>query len=235
MRVCFPIPLLSTALTGWISIALTGCDEWPRHQHKPSIEGDALEAGAPPSNGLSIDWLAVDDETEPNLLPVDGIALDQGEGIRTSGTLEGLGWDSSAIADRVSDCDTTLAFPPAAPGEYTGDVDWITVVPDAESLLCVELRTDHPTARLDVALYALGSCNEPVGVFVHPGSTTPIGVDVPASRIRWAIGVEANAAVAVGIAGFFPDDADLNLDWTASLAFVPSVEGAADSLCPREL
>jgi len=235
MRVFFLKPVLHAALIGTAALGTVSCEEWPRHRHKPSIQADALEAGEPPSEGLSIEWLTAAEEDEPNLVPADGIPLAQGEGLRAVGTLEGLGWDSASTADRVSACETTLAFPPAAPGEYTGDVDWIAVTPEEEGVLCMDLITDHPTARIDAALYVLGDCNEPVGVFVQPGSTTPIGSDVPASHIRWAIGLDATASVAVGLAGFFPDDAGLQLDWTASLALVPSVDGAADMLCPRDL
>ena len=212
---------------------LVGCGEWPRYQHKPAVDDDALMPGAPPSAGIEMEWLEVDGEAEPNDSPGEGVSLSVGDGILVSGTLEGLGWDPTIRVDRASDCDTTLAFPPASPGVYTGDVDWIAIDPTEEGLLCFDLESDHESARMDAALYLLGECGEPVGVFVYPNTSTPIGVDVAASHTQWAIGVDHTVAVAIGIAGFFPDNPDLVVNWSASLALVPSIAGTANSLCPE--
>ena len=227
-----PHPNLVVAATAALGIT-AGCGEWPRYQHKPSVNDEALVPGAPASSGIAIDWMETGDEAEPNDSPGESVSLSVGDGVLVNGTLDGLGWDPTVSVDRVSACDTTLAFPPASPGVYTGDVDWIAIDPTEEGLLCFDLESDQQTARMDAALYLLGECGEPVGVFVYPDTSTPIGVDVAASHTQWAIGVDDTVAVAVGIAGFFPDDPDLVVHWSASLALVPSIAGTASSLCPE--
>ena len=221
-------------VTANAALGLTvGCAEWPRYQNKPAIDDQALVPGTAPSAGITIDWVESDSEAEPNDYPGDGVSLAVGEGVLVDGALHGLGWDPTTSMDRASDCDTTLAFPPASPGVYTGDVDWIAIDPSEEGVLCFDLESDHTAARLDAALYLLGECGEPVGVFVYPDTSNPIGVDVAASHTQWAIGVDDTVSVAVGIAGFFPDNPDLVVEWSASLALVPSVAGTANSLCPE--
>ena len=213
--------------------AATSCSEWPRYQHKPSIDSDALAPEADPASGIGINWTEVAEDPEPNDSPANGINFDVGDGLLIEGSLEGLAWNPDADVERSSECGEALAFPPAAPGDYTGDVDWITLEPSEPGLLCLSLIADHPTARLDASLYVLDDCDEPVGVFVYPESNTPIGTNLAASDARWAIAVDQTVRVAIGIAGFWPDDDLLSLDWSASIALVPSVEGAADTLCPE--
>lgn len=232
MQFSFQNPVIAAMAAGLSGTIIAGCDQWPRYKHKPSTNENALQPGTDPSSGVDLKWTEINENTEPNDAPEDGFALSVGDGLLVEGTLNGLGWDPQQITDRVSECGDALAFPPAAPGAYIGDVDWISIAPEENGLLCLQMLSDHPTARLDVGLYVLDDCNEPVGVFVHPETTVPIGLDVAASDVRWAIGVDPTVTVAIGMAGFFPDDATLSLDWTASVALVPSIDGAADSLCP---
>ena len=233
MDLLFRIPTLSTGLMLISLGAATSCSEWPRYKHKPSIDSNALPPEADPASGIDVTWTESVEDAEPNDAPADGIEFHVGDGLLTEGSLDGLGWDPDAEAERSSECGEALAFPPAAPGDYTGDVDWITIQPSEPGLLCLNLIADHPTARLDASLYVLDDCDEPVGVFVYPETNTPIGTNLAASGAGWAVTVDETVRVAIGIAGFFPDDESLTLDWTASIALVPSVEGAADSLCPE--
>ena len=215
----------------WALVA-TGCADWPRYKNKPSTNSAALDPGQAPADGLTVTWSDATTEVEPNDEPGPGATIGVGQGWNVEGTLTGLGWDSNVTVDRASECGEARAFPPAAPGDYTGDVDWVALNPTAPGILCLDLMSEHETARLDVALYVLDDCNEPIGVFVHPDSDTPVGADVAAAHIRWAIPVNDTVELAVGIAGFWPDSPDLALDWDLALALVPSFEGAADSLCP---
>ena len=212
---------------------LSGCDEWPRYKNKPSIDAEALEPGTDPASGVTMDWITFREDAEPNNAPTEGSQMNVGDGLVVSGSLEGLGWDPGSPAERLSECGGSLAFPPSTPGDYTGDVDWIAIDPNENGLLCLTMMTEHPTARIDVSLYVLDECGEAVGVFVHPNSTEPIGANLPAAHTGWAVAVDDTLSLAIGIAGFWPDDQDLTLEWTAAVSMVPSVAGSADALCPE--
>ena len=228
-----PRPIFLVAANAALGL-MVGCGEWPRYKNKPQTDDEALVPGSPPSDGIAVNWSESDGEAEPNDSPGEAVSLSVGDGVLVTGALDGLGWDPTVSVDRTSDCDTTLAFPPASPGVYTGDIDWIAIDPTEEGVLCFDLESDHDAARMDAALYLLGECGEPVGVFVYPNTSTPIGVDVAASQTQWAIGVDDTVSVAVGIAGFVPDTPDLVVEWSASLALVPSVAGTSNSLCPEQ-
>jgi len=219
-------------MAGASAMLSLSCADWPRYQNKPSTNSAALAPDQMPADGLTVAWSETMTEEEPNNEPPAGTPIEVGEGWRLEGALSGLGWDSNVTADRSSECGQARAFPPAAPGDYTGDVDWIALNPTAPGILCLDLMSEHETARLDVALYVLDDCNEPIGVFVHPGSDTPVGTDVAAAQIRWSIPVDDTVNLAVGIAGFWPDSPDLELEWDLTLALIPSFEGSSDSLCP---
>ena len=215
-----------------LSVFTISCADWPRYKNKPSTNAAALDPGQAPSDGLSVTWSDTMTEEEPNNEPPAGNPIEVGEGWNIEGTLNGLGWDSNVTVNRASECGEARAFPPAAPGNYTGDVDWLSLNPSEPGILCMDLLSEHETARLDVALYVLDDCGEPTGVFVYPGTDSPVGTDVAAAHTRWAIPVDDSASLAVGVAGFWPDSPELELDWDMTLALVPSFEGASDSLCP---
>jgi len=98
----------------------------------------------------------------------------------------------------------------------------------------MKMGTDIETARIDAPLYVLDDCNEPTSVFVHPDSETPIGLNVASAEAQWAIPVSSGPVLAIGIAGFFPDDVSLDAEWWINLSLAPSVDGAGASLCPEE-
>lgn len=227
---------LITLIFGW-----TGCDGWPRHANKPSTDSNALMPDAPPSDGIRVEWRASSSDVETGEGPGEPENLGLLEGIVRTGELAGLGWDVDATVPRVSACDNALAFPPDAPGTYTGDVDWITLEATETGVLCLSLLAETAEgedagaldARIDAVLYSLDDCNEPVALYVEDGTSTPIGADLPAGTIQWGIGIEAETVVSVGIAGFWPDDEDLALPWTAHLSLVPGINAAPSALCPE--
>ena len=212
----------------------TACDEWPRYQHKTAIDSDALSPEQSPQDGLNIKWTEYETNDQDDDRPSDPLPLKVGEGIIATGSLSGLGWSPDEMPDRLSECGETRAFPPAAPGNYIGDVDWLTVTTTENGTLCMKMGTDIENARLDVPLYVLDECDEPISVFVHPDSETPIGLNVDSSKAQWAIPVTANTTLGVALAGFFPDDNELEAAWWLNLSLTPSVEGAGASLCPEE-
>ena len=212
----------------------SACDEWPRYRHETSVNSGALSPEQPPQDGLSIEWTELEITEENNNAPGNAVPLTVGDGILARGTLAGLGWSPDEIPDRLSDCGETRAFPPAAPGNYIGDVDWLTLVPSESGTLCMKMGTDTETARLDIPLYVLDECEEPISVFVHPDTERPIGLNVASSGAQWAIPVAADTVLGVGMAGFFPDDDQAEVAWWLNLSLAPSVEGAGDSLCPEE-
>ena len=231
----------STVALVALSFGWAGCDGWPRYAHKPSTESDALSPDAPPNEGVSIEWQDATTEEENGSGPGQAEDLSLFGGMVQSGELSGLGWYVDATVPRVSACENALAFPPDAPGTYTGDVDWITVEPQETGVLCFSLMTGPVAAdddasqdpRVDAVLYALDDCNEPVALYVEDATSNPIGTNLPTGTIEWAIGVEADAVVAVGIGGFWPDDDTLDLPWTAHLSLVPGIDAAPSALCPE--
>ena len=158
-----------TAFTGialFIGPAI-GCDEWPRYQHQPTINGSALGPAEAPNDAISIDWADLTLSEEVNNTPNDPVSLEVGEGLILEGNLEGMGWSADENPDRLSDCGETRAFPPASPGDYIGDIDWISITPAQNAILCLDLKTDMDSARLDAPLYVLDDCSEPISVFVE--------------------------------------------------------------------
>lgn len=211
----------------------TGCSDWPRYQNKPSTNHDALSPDTAPSEGVPMKWSDPVQESEPNDSPSTATPIAPGEGIILNGTLDGIGWDADQNVERISECGEGLAFPPAAPGNYMGDVDWITISPSEVGLLCMQLDTDELDVQLDVVLYTLDDCGEPVSLFVHEGTATPVGSGRHAGQVRWALVVESDTLLGVGMGAFWPDEEETELNWTAHLAMVPSVTGSADLLCPE--
>jgi len=231
-----PKPLVTPALVGVITVSLlSGCGDWPRYKNKPSISSNALSPGSDPVEGLNLEWSAPSTEAEPNDHPTDPVQLALKEGLIVDGVLAGLGWDSEKVIDRESSCGETLAFPPDGPGGYTGDVDWVAIEPAEDGVLCMQIMTDELDARLDAVLYTLDSCGDPTALFINPDTETPLGSDRRAGEFNWAISVEADRPLGVAIAGFWPDAADIELNWTIQLALVPSTAGDADALCPEPL
>ncbi len=220
-----------------LAACVFGCADWPLYQNMPSTNAKTIGPNEDPRSGLTVDWSETSEEQEPNDLPAEAMDIQVGDGLIVEGTLSGLGWNPDASVPRVSPCGDALAFPPSAPGTYTGDVDWITLNPTELGLLCFQLDAqddvlDHEP-RIDAVLYELDDCLEPVSVFVHPADQQPIGADQPAGKTRWAITVQANTPVGIGIAGFWPDDVNLDWTWSAHLSMVPAVDGAGDTLCPE--
>ena len=220
--------------TSWVlcSVAVS-CAEWPRYKHTSSIDHDALSPDQSPEDGIPVNWTEIAESDEPNDRPADPIPLSIGDGITAQGILSGLGWAADEAPDRNAECGGTLAFPPAVPGNYTGDIDWVSMQTEDTGTLCLHIETDIDTARLDVALYALDDCYEPVSVFVYNGTENPIGIDVPSSGSSWSISVGKDLTLGVGLAGFWPDDANIEANWSMELALVPSVAGAGSNLCPE--
>ena len=212
---------------------MIGCAEWPRYQHTSSVNSESLSPNQSPTEGVKIDWTDIPSINEPNNTPSDPLLIKIGDGFSTEGVLSGLGWSPNEMPDRTSACGETRAFPPAAPGNYTGDVDWFTVETVESGTLCMQLTTDLDSARLDAALYILDECNEPVSVFVQPDTETPIGINLLSNQAQWAISVEGGLSLGIGLAGFWPDDDELNTHWSMELSLVPSVAGAGRTLCPE--
>jgi hypothetical protein len=214
--------------------SLIGCADWPRYKHKATINHEALSPNQSPKDGVNLKWVNIPSIEEPIDSPTEPLQMAVGDGFSTEGVLSGLGWSTDQTPDRQSACGETRAVPPASPGNYTGDIDWFTVTIQQPATLCMQLRTDIDTARLDAALYVLDDCNEPVSVFVHPDTEIPIGTDVPSDHVQWAVSLSGGLSVGIGLAGFFPDDDELEASWSMDLALVPSVAGAGGTLCPEE-
>ncbi len=223
------------------SLAMSGCADWPRYDHKPSVSSDALSPGDSPKDGVKIAWNDPDLEDDSSGLDMESVGLQLMEGHVGVGILDGIGWDAGGVPDRISACDNPLAFPPDAPGTYIGDVDWIRITPEETGVLCLDLKAssspeseeDVETARLDAVLYTLDDCGEPTSIFVHDGTADPIGADLPMGRVGWAIGVEAQSDLAIGLAGFWPDSDAIRVSWTASISLVPGIASAPGALCPE--
>jgi hypothetical protein len=214
--------------------SLIGCADWPRYKHTATINHEALSPNQSPKDGVDLKWVDIPAIDEPLDSPTEPLQMAVGDGFSTEGVLSGFGWSVDETPDRQSACGETRAFPPASPGNYTGDIDWFTVTIQQPGTLCMHLRTDIDSARLDAALYVLDDCNEPISVFVHPDTEIPIGTDVPSDHVQWAVSLSGDLSVGIGLAGFFPDDGELETTWSMDLSLVPSVAGAGGTLCPEE-
>jgi hypothetical protein len=216
-----------------LSSAGAACAEWPRFAHLPSPSDAApasLDTG-PDAAPATVSWLPAVEEAEPNDTLGSAVALAVGEGIIRTGALTGLGWDEAGAPPAVDSGCAQGAFPPASPGMYSGDLDWLSVLPAEAGRLCAELRFEDPPEGLyvDLAPYSLDACAVPEALLDDRDSGLPAGLSLPGDG-AWAVDVGANRATAIALAGFLPRDLDLAPAYQLRLSLLSADEAGT---CPR--
>jgi hypothetical protein len=223
--------LLATGGLIW-SIGIGACDAWPRHAHLPKSDDGTLAAGSPPAAAIEVEWSDLGSELEPNDGPDFGQVFGIGEGWILEGEMTGTGWDPDLIATGSSECGASIAFPPAQPGAYVGDVDWFAFTTEADATVCIRLTLDDPDISFDFPLYLLNECAEPSDAFVDADSGAPLGVGSGGGSAVHVLHVPGGSAIGMALAGYWPDDLSTTAQWRIEGAVVPLVAGAGDDLCP---
>ena len=215
-----------------LSVSAAACAEWPRFAHLPAAD-TAVQAtgdsGAAPEPA-DVSWADAAVETEPNDTPGAALALALNAGLRITGDLDGVGWDDAGVPPATDTGCASGVFPPASPGYYSGDVDWVSVLPAESGTLCATLRFDSPPDGLYVDLlpYSLDACAAPEALLLDLGTGQPAGVSL-AGDGGWSVAVLGSRATAIALAGFLPRDSDNKPAYTLDLALLPATSTAA---CP---
>lgn len=219
---------------------LSACAEWPRYSHVPQDDIKGYPPGTDPSDAVDVEWAAPEHETDPgNDTPGAVASLGLSAGRVYYGSLDGSGWDSTLEVDHAITCGDVLGtseFPPIEQGDYTGDVDWVSVVPEAEGVLCtrLELTLDDSLPdgfAYDMLLYDLDECNNPVTLY-RDDEGRPLGEALYADDEGWSVSVTAGTPLSVALAGFIPGSiVTEQLSWRLGVALVPAAP-SGETLCP---
>lgn len=199
----------------------------------PSIDGDGLVNDC---DLLTQEWEdAIHEMEQSNDQPPEPVLLADGATLLLYGEFSSLGWDPDATRDDEVTCDgsTSLTeFPPLSEGNYSGDVDWTSVRAGADGTLCATVEVAHPETvpdfGYDVIPYALDSCLNPLAAY-SDDEDLPTGLSLLPGTARWAVTVEADAAVGVDLAGFVPSGViDAEVPWRLGLALVDDSDACPD-------
>lgn len=231
-----PLLLLTVTLAG------PGCAEWPRHAHLPDLPAGAVEPGTDPGDAVNVAWAAPVREEDPgNEDPPEPAALALEEGLVFYGSLDGVGWDPEVMPTHEVSCDDQTQgseYPPLVQGVYAGDVDWVSVEPQAEGTLCATLEIELPEAlgesfAYDLLLYDLDPCGNPLTNYDNEGGD-PIGLGLYTAVAGWEAEVLAEGPLAVLLAGFIAADvSDEVVPWRLGLSLLPSEEDGGAGICPN--
>ena len=227
--------LSRVSLASLLPLALCGCSEWPRSANWPAANAGAAPIGDdPPEFGWTLVPAQGSVDDEPG--SVAGEALQPGHGTRLSGAFAGTGWDETAVvdfttgdsaADSGPSCHGTTDFPPVAPGNWTGDVDWRVITVSDPATLCSDLRVHDLAVAVDVLLYMLDSCGTPFAAVLD--GDNPLGWRVEGPENAWSVPIEpapANSRIAVVAAAWTPEAPDdAAYEWGLALV-------AAGDECP---
>jgi hypothetical protein len=220
---------------------ISGCADWPLHENI-EFDHDGLPAGLSESETLSeiLDWSEPLDEDEVNDYSRIGGSLYSGTGWQLEGVLSGISWDNDATpTPSTSDCDEPLAFPPSIniegmEGSYAGDIEWIGMVARGRGTLCASLDLsdqsdeDMEGIRYDLLLYKLNACGEPIQIRVDEDLMV-LGLSSSGVRTDWSTGVEEDEVLGLVLAGYAPNDLDMELSWRLAISLI---DIPTDGICP---
>ena len=222
------------------TILVLGCANWPTHEHV-DFEHEGLPAELSDSEALSafIDWSEPMDENESNDKARIGTWIPANDGWHIEGTLSGVGWDSSLVPDfsTTSDCQEDVAFPPLGQdplpdtGNYTGDIDWISLLPQERGTLCMTVEMGSEAVedlKYDVFLYRLNGCWDPVEIQRNEEMEI-LGVNSVGERTSWWKKVDESDVLGLVLAAYSPYDPDLEVPWKIALSLV---DIPTDGICP---
>lgn len=208
---------------------LCACNNWPTHEFQ-LLDTAGYSAELSNSEILSemVDWRSTVTEEDNNNSSRIGEWLTVGEGWHITGTLDGIGWDSSVAPDfdSKSACEDELAFPPLPKGVYLGDIDWHGILARESGTLCMSLEFDQSTTdeladplRYDVLLYELNACGEPIEI-QRDEDLTVLGLNPSGYAPTWSKGVDSNDILGIVVAGFSPTDLELTVDWQMAISLL---------------
>ena len=208
---------------------LSACDNWPTHEFQ-SLDTAGYPAELSDSEILSkmVSWSSPSLEVDNNDASRIGEWLTVGEGWHITGSLDGIGWDSSVTPnfESKSACEDELAFPPLPMGVYLGDIDWSGILARESGTLCMSLQFDQSTLgelkdplRYDVLLYQLNACGEPIQI-LRDEDLTVLGLNPSGYEHSWSKGVTSNDILGIVVAGFSPTDLELTVDWQMAISLL---------------
>lgn len=222
------------------SLLVSGCAEWPRYANLPTDDIEGFPAGTNPADAVDIDWAAAEREADPgNETPPATASVELGAGRLFYGSLDASGWDSTVDVDHQVLCGDQVAtsdFPPIEQGTYTGDIDWVSVTPSADGVLCVALDLSLDDSlpvgfAYDLLLYDLDDCGNPLTMHVDDAGQ-PLGEALYQDQAGWSEDVVGGAALGVVLAGFIPGELiSQQLAWRLGVSLVPPAPDG-DTLCP---
>jgi len=215
-------------------LGMAACSGWPLYVDLPEPDDDAMEAPADPRSLIELDWVAADEPAEtddPTRITPMEVHFD--DATVFSGGLDGLGWYDDAIPREFSNpsCTaTTGARTPFDRGDYLGDADYhvLAVLDDAQ--LCAEVRVSDETVGWALLLVELDECGIPVGFATSGEDLLGYGLGGPGGG--WGALVESGTRYAVMLAGYYPNDLGLRVDYELGLSLVRAPASGDLGLCP---
>lgn len=222
-----------------VTLGLSGCSQWPRHDHLMVDTTDRLVGGTEVSAEIPVEWEELVAPTEPGDDDPRQLAepeiIRAGQGKNTRSTLEGTGWDYTSPADRPEDCDHVSAFPPDDDGQYAADVDWRLVDVGETGWLCNVWVAVEPGTLGDVVPFQVDACGLPYEVVLETegeNAGRPVGFGTGGQEVRWALRVEASTRFALAAAGWAPDAPDTGVAYSWGISFLADAPDGAAS-CPQ--
>jgi hypothetical protein len=234
-------------------VGAAGCSAWPRASNLPGAV-DAVPGDTPPGSLFSVaPWTPVDEnESNDDPTQVQGeLSLELGTGYLATGTLDGFGWYHLAEPRELTDeaCPSVVGDrSPGADGEagdYVGDVDTTVVtVGDVGDGAQLCARVEFSPSSVQAANFENDLFGWDLLLFpLHDGCKVPedpvmdgdaiLGADDGGPADGWGAADIQPGSYAVQLAGFFPNEEHVSVDYTLALSLVhPTVDLDGNLLCP---
>lgn len=226
-----------------IAVLGCGCAAWPLHANLPD-NGDPVPADVDPATLVDVTWTAVSDE-EPNDHPDDSsvLPIESGAGFVGSGTLDGIGWDSSASTLAIEACGRTGSLvPDTEQGRYVADVDIYPFRVVDSGALCVRGELGTGDVAWDLVVFELDDCGVPVGPLTveEDGVSRVLGFGAQDPSVSWGTPIPALRDYVLVVGGFrnltAGEDAnapDRIVPYELAVSVVPASGDVADQFtCP---
>jgi len=219
------------------ALTISGCSDWPRFANIEQDDGLVAAGSDPRELAAEPNWVASLVEDTDNDLPTTVSTehpLALGEGGIVSGNLDGLGWHDTRLAEEITDSDCsgeTGSRSPREAGDYIGDVDFYLLDVTEKGTLCASGQFTTADHGWDMLLFELvDGCKVPMGPTMQPEWQEGIlGFGHGGALVEWGHVVEPGN-YAVMVAGYFPNEQDVSLDYHLALSL--SAAGPEDSPLP---
>ena len=222
------------ALAGVLMTSVS-CENWPLYSNLE--ETTLVSADGDIRLLYDIEWSSAYSE-EPDGRPdmTQTIALTKGLGVTWMGNIEGVGWadDGNPSLIKSDDCMSEGAVHPLESGDYLGDLDYLLIDLAEEGTICARTETDGESIGYDLLLFPVDACDVPDTALMLPGFTEYLGLGLGGVLAEWSIFAPAGR-YAVSLAGYYPNDLELTLDYTVSLSIVTGNGAQVKTPCPFDL